>query len=157
MVPATVAPHAAPAWILRAVTHVPGVLQLADGHLSFRSTRRVVFDVDLRDAVASGLLTVPRLRPAGVFDLVVDGERLRVHLTRPPGTTPPSADLLRATASAVPISPEVWRLLLDGVRPTDRRARAAVAPVRGGHRRLRSPRWRPAPARPASAGPTPRS
>src|ERR1700710_1748460 len=35
-----------PAWIVREVTHVPGVLRLADGRLCFTSSRGTIFDLE---------------------------------------------------------------------------------------------------------------
>ena len=159
MTPTATGTRAAPAWIVREVTHVPGVLHLEAGRLRFRSSRRVVFDVDLAEAVAGRSLTVPRLRPAGVFDLTVAGERHRVHLTRPPGTTPPAAELLDGLGTTDPVDVDDWQRLLEDARRTleGRGGRRPVAPTPGAHRRLSPSRWRPARARRGSAGSTPRS
>lgn len=75
-----------PAWIVREVTHVPGVLRLEQGRLLFVSSRGVVFDV----AVA-GLDVAPSWRDRGGFRIAVGDERLRVQVVRPAGAVEPGA------------------------------------------------------------------
>lgn len=75
-----------PAWIVREVTHVPGVLRLEQGRLRFVSSRGVVFDV----AVA-GLDVAPSWRDRGGFRIAVGDERLRVQVVRPAGAVEPGA------------------------------------------------------------------
>jgi hypothetical protein len=77
------------AWIVREVTHVPGVLRLRHGRLSFESTRGVLFD-----ATASDLgLELGRSPRAGMH-VTVGSERLRVCVVRPPGCVDPCRDLV---------------------------------------------------------------
>jgi hypothetical protein len=77
------------AWIVREVTHVPGVLRLRAGRLSFESTRRVVFDATpLELGLALG-----RSARAGLH-VTAGGERLRVCVVRPAGAVPPSPELV---------------------------------------------------------------
>lgn len=77
------------AWIVREVTHVPGVLRLRHGRLSFESTRGVLFD-----ATASDLgLELGRSPRAGMH-VTVGSERLRVCVVRPPGGVDPCRDLV---------------------------------------------------------------
>ena len=102
-----------PSWIVRAVTHVPGVLTLRAGRLSFRSTRHVVFDVALDDARRRGDLTVGGFGRRGTVRLVVDGEVLRIHLVRPSGGVPVPAELWSPAGSPAP-SVEAWRSALSG-------------------------------------------
>ena len=117
-----------PAWIVREVTHVPGVLRLAEGRLSFTSSRGPVFDVDL---VASRDGTGPALaldRRARGFRITVGGERLDVHVVRPLGAVDPGAAFVDAVALASdlpatlgdPVAGDVWRAALlsgsDGPR-----------------------------------------
>lgn len=100
------------AWLLRDVTHVPGVLTLAGGRLRFVSSRRVVFDagpdeLELDDARAR----------RGVFGVTVDGERLRLSVVRPPGGTAVPDDLVAREAGEVPTRGDhaaiaTWRPLL---------------------------------------------
>lgn len=106
-----------PAWIVRTVTHVPGVLTLRAGRLSFRSTRHVVFDVALDDVRRSGALAVGGFGRRGTFRLVVDGELLRVHVVRPSGGVPVPAELA-GPGSPVPSAQE-WRAALSGPAERD--------------------------------------
>jgi hypothetical protein len=77
------------AWIVREVTHVPGILRLRHGRLSFESTRGVLFD-----ATAAELgLELGRSFRAGMH-VTVGTERLRVCVVRPPGGVDPCHDLV---------------------------------------------------------------
>jgi hypothetical protein len=107
-----------PAWIVREVTHVPGVLRVADGRLCFTSSRGQVFDIDLAHPQDADL-TFDR-RGRGGFRVTVGGERLRVHVVRPPGAVDPGAAFVDAVtrASELPVtrgdaaSAETWRAML---------------------------------------------
>src|SRR4051812_41802982 len=61
------------AWIVREVTHVPGVLRLRHGRLSFESTRGVLFD-----ATPSDLGLELGRSPRAGMRITVGSERLRV-------------------------------------------------------------------------------
>ncbi|MFC5140771.1 hypothetical protein ACFPK1_21220 [Actinomycetospora rhizophila] len=101
------------AWIVREVTHVPGVLRLRDGRLSFESTRGVLFD----GTPAELALDVPRSSRAGLR-VTAGGERLRIHVVRPAGGVAPCDDLVARAANARPVTSggmdswSVWRPLL---------------------------------------------
>lgn len=155
--PTAVTAAIGPAWIVREVTHVPGILRLEDGRLSFVSTRGVLFDVAVDETPD---LAFPWYRLSGAFRLTVAGERLRVHVTRPAGAVPPSSELVEqlVAASGLPATRgdagagAVWRWLLE--RP--------VAMSTGRVQRARppgvtTPGWRSARARRGFAGPAPRS
>jgi hypothetical protein len=89
-----------PAWIVREVTHVPGVLRLADGRLCFTSSRGPIFDVDLAtswDPTGSDLALDRRARG---FRITVGSERLHVHVVRPLGAVDPGAAFVDAVAQA---------------------------------------------------------
>jgi hypothetical protein len=89
-----------PAWIVREVTHVPGVLRLAAGRLCFTSSRGPVFDVDL---AASWDGTGPDLaldRRGRGFRITVGSERLHVHVVRPLGAVEPGTAFVDAVALA---------------------------------------------------------
>lgn len=131
-----------PGWIVREVTHVPGVLRLAGGRLCFTSSRGTVFDLDqavLTDPCGADL-TFDR-RGRGGFRLTVGGERLRVHVVRPPGAVDPGAAFVDAVARAseLPVTrgdaaaAETWRAaLLNG---TDARPRRQAGRLAGRARR----------------------
>ncbi|MDD7937667.1 hypothetical protein PHK61_04435 [Actinomycetospora lutea] len=101
------------AWIVREVTHVPGVLRLRAGRLSFESTRGVLFD----GTPAELALETPRSSRAGLR-VTAGGERLRLHVVRPAGGVAPCDDLVERAAHGRPISSggmdswSVWRPLL---------------------------------------------
>lgn len=120
-----------PAWIVRTVTHVPGVLQFADGRLSFLSSRGVVFDVALDEVGGPDVdLTLP-WHGRGHFRLTVAGERLSVHVVRPAGALEPGRAFVDAVAEASGLpatggdatAAAIWRtLLLSAVGPRPRRS-----------------------------------
>ncbi len=131
-----------PAWIVREVTHVPGVLRLAAGRLCFTSSRGPVFDVDL--AVSWGGtgpdLTLDRRGPG--FRITVAGERLHVHVVRPLGAVDPGTAFVDAVAEAsdLPatlgdaVAGDLWReALLSGrdARPRRQGGRFAGRARRG--------------------------
>jgi hypothetical protein len=131
-----------PAWIVREVTHVPGVLRLAEGRLCFTSSRGPVFEVDL---AASWEGTGPALaldRRARGFRITVGSERLHVHVVRPLGAVDPGAAFVDAVAQASdlpatlgdPAGGDVWRAALlsgrDG-RPRRQAGRFAGRVRRG--------------------------
>jgi hypothetical protein len=131
-----------PAWIVREVTHVPGVLRLADGRLCFTSSRGTIFDLERTVLVDPGGadLTFDR-RGRGGFRLTVGGERLRVHVVRPPGAVDPGSAFVDAVAlaSGLPATcgdaaaAETWRAtLLSG---TDDRPRRQAGRLVGRARR----------------------
>lgn len=135
--------HTGAAWLLRDITHVPGLLRLVGGRLEFTSTRRVVFDA----TPAELELTVSRTR-RDRFHLVVGGERLGLSLVRPPGAVAVPDDLwARVTGRPVPpeqATPDAVRRRLAAiganavaVRPASRRrgARRPGAPVPREHGR----------------------
>lgn len=84
------APPACAAWLMRDVTHVPGVLTVRDDRLRFVSTRRVVFD-----ATPEELELAPSRTRRGRYRVTVDGERLSLAVVRPPGAVAVPADLMR--------------------------------------------------------------
>jgi hypothetical protein len=107
-----------PAWIVREVTHVPGVLRLAAGRLCFTSSRGPVFDVDL---AASWDRTGPDLaldRRGRGFRITVGSERLHVHVVRPLGAVEPGAAFVDAVAWDLPATlgdpaaGDAWRAAL---------------------------------------------
>lgn len=101
------------AWIVREVTHVPGVLSLRHGRLSFESTRRVLFD----GTPAELDLEFGRSPRAGLR-VTVGAERLRVCVVRPAGAVAPCDDLVERAADGRPDTTgqadawTVWRPLL---------------------------------------------
>ena len=125
-----------PAWIVREVTHVPGVLRLADGRLCFTSSRGPVFDVDL---AASWDPTGPDLaldRRARGFRITVGSERLHVHVVRPLGAVDPGTAFVDAVAQASDLpatrgdvaAGDVWRsALLSGSDDRPRRSAGRFA------------------------------
>lgn len=130
-----------PAWIVREVTHVPGVLRLAAGRLCFTSSRGAVFDVDLGalDDASGAALAVDR-RGRG-FRITVGGERLHVHVVRPLGAVDPGAAFVDAVAHASDLpatrgdaaAADTWRAaLLSG---TDDRPRRPAGRFAGRARR----------------------
>lgn len=131
-----------PAWIVREITHVPGVLRLADGRLCFTSTRGPVFDIAPADSDAD--LTLDR-RARGGFRVTVGGERLRVHVVRPPGAVEPGAAFVDAVTGADdlpltlgdPASAVTWRTALVGetVGPSRRSPQRRAGRVRRGSAR----------------------
>lgn len=134
-----------PAWIVREVTHVPGILRLAHGRLSFLSSRGVVFDEALD---APELEVNLPWRGRGGIRVTVGGECLRVHVVRPPGAVEPGAAFVEAVADASGLpatcgdleAAAVWRALL--VRARDReeaRVPRRRAPGRRGARVRRGP------------------
>jgi hypothetical protein len=134
-----------PAWIVREVTHVPGILRLADGRLSFLSSRGVVFD----EAMDTPELEVSLpWRGRGGIRVTVGGECLRVHVVRPPGAVEPGAAFVDAVADAsgLPVTrgdleaAAVWRALLVRARdPEEARVPRRRAPGRRGVRARRGP------------------
>jgi hypothetical protein len=119
------------AWIVREVTHVPGVLRLRHGRLSFESTRGVLFD-----ATASDLDLELGRSPRVGMHVTVDSERLRVCVVRPPGCVDPCRDLVeRAVDPSHDDAPVTsgghdawtsWRPLLAPPPPAVTRPRARV-------------------------------
>jgi hypothetical protein len=126
-----------PAWIVREVTHVPGVLRLAGGRLCFTSSRGPVFDLDravLADPGGADLMVDRRGR--GGFRITVGGERLRVHVVRPRGAVDPGATFVDgvAQASGLPTTrgdaaaARTWRAsLLSGTGDRPRRPAGRLA------------------------------
>jgi len=121
------------AWIVREVTHVPGVLRLRHRRLSFESTRGVLFD-GTPDELE---LEVGRSSRAGLR-VTVGAERLCVRVVRPAGGVPPCAELV---ARAVDGSPStggeadawtVWRHRLSRDPIPVARSRTRVRRVFGG-------------------------
>ena len=119
------------AWIVREITHVPGVLRLRHGRLSFESTRGVLFD-----ATASDLgLELGRSPRAGMH-VTVGSERLRVCVVRPPGCVDPCRDLVERAVDPddddAPVTSgghdawTSWRPLLAPPSPAVTRPRARV-------------------------------
>ncbi|HSK61370.1 MAG TPA: hypothetical protein VK935_20195 [Actinomycetospora sp.] len=115
------------AWIVREVTHVPGVLRLRRGRLSFESTRGVLFDGTPADLD----LEVGRSARAGVRVSVGD-ERLCVRVVRPAGGVLPCRELVdRAVAGSPGTGGEndawtVWRSRLAPAPAGVARPRARV-------------------------------
>lgn len=115
------------AWIVREVTHVPGVLRLRDGRLSFESTRGVLFD----GTPAELDLEIPRSSRTGLR-VNAGGERLRVCVVRPSGGVAPCQDLVERAADDRPVTAGemgswgVWRPLLDPDREAGSRPAARV-------------------------------
>ncbi|MEJ2887796.1 hypothetical protein [Actinomycetospora aeridis] len=118
------------AWIVREVTHVPGVLRLRYGRLSFESTRGVLFEGTPPELA----LEIGRSSRSGLH-VTARGERLRICVVRPAGAVPPCAELVDRAAGGRPVtsgemdSGSVWRPLLapDGTaasRPGARVRRA---------------------------------
>ncbi len=134
-----------PAWIVREVTHVPGILRLAHGRLSFLSSRGVVFD----EALDTPELEVGLpWRGRGGIRVTVGGECLRVHVVRPPGAVEPGAAFVDAVADAsgLPVTrgdleaAAVWRALLVRARdPEEARVPRRRAPGRRAARVRRAP------------------
>ncbi|GLZ50517.1 hypothetical protein Acsp07_01340 [Actinomycetospora sp. NBRC 106378] len=134
-----------PAWIVREVTHVPGILRLAHGRLSFLSSRGVVFDEALDTPELD--VSLP-WRGRGGIRVTVGGERLRVHVVRPPGAVEPGAAFVEAVADAsgLPVTrgdldaAAVWRALLVRARdPEEARVPRRRAPGRRAARVRRGP------------------
>jgi hypothetical protein len=126
-----------PGWIVREVTHVPGVLRLADGRLCFTSSRGTVFDLEHATLTDPGGadLTFDR-RGRGGFRLTVGGERLRVQVVRPPGAVDPGAAFVDTVTrtSGLPVTrgdaaaAETWRVaLLSGTGEGPRRPGGRLA------------------------------
>ena len=125
-----------PAWIVREVTHVPGVLRLADGRLCFTSSRGPVFDVDLGqswDPTGPDLALDRRTRG---FRITVGSERLHVHVVRPLGAVDPGTAFVDAVALASDLpatlgdvaAGDVWRAaLLSGRDGRPRRSAGRFA------------------------------
>jgi hypothetical protein len=109
------------AWIVREVTHVPGVLRLRRGRLSFESTRGVLFDGTPADLD----LDVGRSPRAGLR-VTVGAERLSVRVVRPAGGVAPCRELVERTVEGRPRTVgdtdawSVWRTRLAPAqgRPT---------------------------------------
>jgi hypothetical protein len=139
-----------PAWIVREVTHVPGVLRLAEGRLCFTSSRGPVFELDLAtswDGTGPGLALDRRGRG---FRITVGNERLNVHVVRPLGAVDPGSAFVDAVAQASDLpatlgdaaAGDIWRAaLLSG---SDGRPRRPAGRFAGRVRR-------------GSAGSTPRT
>lgn len=149
------------AWLVRPVTHVPGVLHLREGRLRFVSTRGVIFD-DTPDALAVAAARTSR----GGFRITVGGERLRLHVVRFDGATEIAADLRDREAPAgllttgEPAAGPVWRGMLAahpaGSAAASVDSSGARRPVGGGRhasRAVRARGWRPVRARRACATP----
>lgn len=122
--PAGSADVAGIAWIVREVTHVPGVLRLRDGRLSFESTRGVRFhgtpdelDLEVGRSARTGL------------HVTAGGERLRVCVVRPAGGVAPCRELVDRAADGVPDTAgesdawAVWAPLLAPEHPAAPRVR----------------------------------
>jgi hypothetical protein len=115
------------AWIVREVTHVPGVLRLRRGRLSFESTRGVLFDGTPADLD----LEVGRSSRAGVR-VTVGAERLSVRVVRPAGGVAPCHELVeRAVAEPLGTVGEndawsLWRSRLAPARVPVARSRTRV-------------------------------
>lgn len=127
------------AWVVREVTHVPGVLCLRQGRLSFESTRRVLFD----GTPAELDLDVGRSPRAGLR-VTAGSERLRVRVVRPAGAVAPCRELVERAADGHPDTSgendawTVWRPLLAREPPRATRAgtrvrRAFALPRPAGH------------------------
>jgi hypothetical protein len=114
------------AWIVREVTHVPGVLRLRGGHLSFESTRGVLFD-----GTPAELELDPGRSSRTGLRVTVGGERLRVCVVRPAGGVTPCRELVERAAGRHPATSgeldawTFWRPLLTPATSPDR-ARARV-------------------------------
>lgn len=120
------------AWIVREVTHVPGVLRLRDDRLSFASTRGTVFDARV-DELA---LQVGRTARAGMR-VTVDAERLRLHVVRPPGGVAPCTELVDRLTGGAPSTegdPTSWAPWRDRLVP---RTAAGPRPARRATTRVR--------------------
>lgn len=126
------------AWVVREVTHVPGVLRLRQGRLSFESTRRVLFD----GTPAELEIDVGRSPRAGLR-VTVGSERLRVRVVRPRGAVAPCRELVERAAGGRPDTCgendawTVWRPLLapepsNAVRASTRVRRAFALPRAAG-------------------------
>ncbi len=117
------------AWIVRAVTHVPGVLRLRGARLSFESTRGVLFD----GSAAELALAVGRNARAGL-QVTVGSERLAVHVVRPSGGVAPCAELVDRLTGGTPSTrgdAASWRPWQARLAPADGPARPARrTPVR---------------------------
>jgi len=113
------------AWIVREVTHVPGVLRLRRGRLSFESTRGVVFDGTPADLD----LEVGRSSRAGVR-VTVGAERLCVRVVRPAGGVAPCRELVDRAVRG--------RLETDGETDAWTVWRARLAPASAGVARSRT-------------------
>jgi hypothetical protein len=121
------------AWIVREITHVPGVLRLRLGRLSFESTRGVLFEGTPDDLD----LELGRSPRAGLR-VTVGPERLRVCVVRPAGAVAPCRDLVERAAGEPATSGgsdawALWRPLLApqpaaGTRTRVRRAFALPRP-----------------------------
>jgi hypothetical protein len=121
------------AWIVREVTHVPGVLRLRAGRLSFESTRRVVFD----GTPAELDLELGRSARSGLH-VTAAGERLRVCVVRPAGGVPPSRELVDSAADGRPDTTgdaDAWAVWQPLLAPEP-----AAAPARTRIRRFALPR-----------------
>lgn len=127
------------AWIVREVTHVPGVLRWGHGLLRFVSTRGVLFEGTPGELD----LEIGRSNRSGLR-VTVGHERLRVHVVRPSGAVAPCADLLATEIEGQPASagePAAWPLW---------RGRLATAASTSA---VRARGWRPSRARPGSGAP----
>jgi hypothetical protein len=139
-----------PAWIVREVTHVPGVLRLAEGRLCFTSSRGPIFDLDLAASWDGAGPDLALDRRGRGFRITVGSERLHVHVVRPLGAVEPGAAFVDAVARASDLpttlgdvaAGDVWRsALLSG---SDGRSRRPAGRFAGRARR-------------GSAGSTPRT
>jgi hypothetical protein len=139
-----------PAWIVREVTHVPGVLRLAHGRLCFTSSRGPVFDVDLATVTAGPEADLALDRRGRGFRITVGGERLAVHVVRPLGAVDPGSDFAHAVAEAADLPATVGDLAASDVW------RAALLSASGGRRRRSTGRFAGR-ARRGSAGSAPRT
>jgi hypothetical protein len=115
------------AWIVREITHVPGVLRLRHGRLSFESTRGVLFDGTPADLD----LDLGRSPRAGLR-VIVGAERLRVCVVRPAGAVAPCDELVERAAGPLATSGgndawAVWRPLLAPQPATRTRTRVRRA------------------------------
>ena len=130
------------AWLVRTVTHVPGVLHLHGDRLRFVSTRGVLFD-----DTPSALALVPARTGRGGFRLTLGGEDVRLHVVRFSGAVDVAGDLQAREAArglltrGEPRAGAVWRRLIAAhdrpdSSPTDAGHGArAHGSVRRAHRR----------------------
>ncbi|PVZ04262.1 hypothetical protein [Actinomycetospora cinnamomea] len=121
------------AWIVREVTHVPGVLRWREGRLSFESTRGVLFDGTPDELV----LEVGRSSRVGLR-VTVGPERLCVRVVRPAGGVAPCRELVRRAVDAGTVTEgdaaswDLWRPSLAAGSTAPARPRTRVRRAFGG-------------------------